>query len=138
MLGVGNLEKVFQTQPAIDFLFGTNAIKGLPTSGEALIDAIAWIVGQKIMVGVASGEYVVTSAVVSITLPVGVSSIDQVLYGDMAWAVNGNTLMKKGLKGLELCSSLCQLAMFCSDIQSLEASQKLESSTPSKPRDCVC
>jgi hypothetical protein len=101
-VGSGQLGKVFQTQPGIDFLFGTNAIKGLLTTGEALVDASAWIVGQKIMVGVASGEYVDSSAVVTITLPVNVSSVDQVLYGDSGWSVNANTLLKKGLKGVEV------------------------------------
>lgn len=101
-VGSGQLGKVFQKEPGIDFLFGTNAIKGLPTAGETLIDASAWIVGKKMMVGVASGQYVDSSAVISITLPASAASIDQVLYGDSGWSVTGNILSKTGLKGLEV------------------------------------
>jgi hypothetical protein len=98
----GQLGKVFQSQPGIEFLFGANAIKALPTAGEALVDASAWIVGKQMMVGVASGEYVDSSAVITITLPANASSIDHVLYGDSGWTVNGYTLSKMGLKGLEV------------------------------------
>jgi hypothetical protein len=101
-IGSGQLGKVFQTEPGINFLFGTNAINGLPTAGEALVDASAWIVGKQMMVGVASGEYVDSSAVISIMLPASASSIDQVLYGDSGWVITGNTLSKTGLKGLEV------------------------------------
>ena len=101
-LGSGQLGKVFQQEPGIDFLFGTNAIKGLAVAGEALIDASAWILGKKMMVGVASGQHVNSSAVVSITLPASASSVDQVLYGDSGWSVTGNTLSKAGIKGLEV------------------------------------
>jgi hypothetical protein len=101
-VGSGQLGKVFQTEPGINFLFGTDAIKGLPAFGEALVDASAWILGKQMMVGVASGEYVDSSAIVNITLPASVSSIDQVLYGDSGWAVTGTTLSKWGLKALEV------------------------------------
>jgi hypothetical protein len=101
-VGSGQLGQVFQTTPGIDFLFGANAIKALPTAGETLIDASAWIVGEKMMIGIASGQYVDSSAAISITLPESASSIDQVLYGDSGWTVSGNTLSKSGLKGLEI------------------------------------
>jgi hypothetical protein len=81
-VGIGQLGKVFQTEPGINFLFGTNAMKGLPTAGEVLIDASAWIVDKQMMVGIASGEYVDSSTVVSIKLPASASSVEQVLYGD--------------------------------------------------------
>jgi hypothetical protein len=57
-------------------------MKGLPTAGEVLIDASAWIVDKQMMVGIASGEYVDSSTVVSIKLPASASSVEQVLYGD--------------------------------------------------------
>lgn len=101
-VGSGQLGKVFQTGPGIHFLFGANAIKGLPTAGETLVDASAWIVGKKMMVGVASGQYVDSSTVISVTLPASASSIDQVLYGASDWTVSGNILSKDGLKGLEV------------------------------------
>jgi hypothetical protein len=101
-VGSGELGKVFQSQPGIDFLFGANAIKGLPVQGEALVDASAWIVGKQMLVGVVSGEYVDLSSVVVIMLPASASSVDEVLYGDSGWTVSGSVLSKTGLKGLEV------------------------------------
>ena len=98
----GELGKVFQTEPGRDFLFGANAIKKLSVVGEPLVDASAWIMGDKMMVGVASEEYIDFSSTISITLPAVASSIDEVLFGDSSWAVSGNTLTKSGLKGLEV------------------------------------
>ena len=101
-VGSGELGKVFQSAPGLDFLFGSNAIKGLSVYGEALVDASAWIVGQKMMVGVASGEYVDMSSVVTIVLPASAVSVDEVLYGNSGWTVSGKLLSKTGLKGLEV------------------------------------
>ena len=98
----GELGDAFKTEPARDFLFGANAIKGLEVTGEPLVDASAWIVGSQMMVGIASEEYVDFSSVVSITLPASAASIDEVLFGDSGWTVSGNTLSKSGLKGLEV------------------------------------
>ncbi len=101
-VGSGEFGKVFETEPAINFLFGTNAIKGLKVSGEALVDASGWIVGDQMMVGIASGEYVDSSATITITLPAGAASVNQTLYGTSGWAVSGKLLTKTGLKGLEV------------------------------------
>ncbi|KAG0647546.1 hypothetical protein D0Z07_6822 [Hyphodiscus hymeniophilus] len=98
----GELGKVFQTEPGLGFLFGTNAIKGLQVAGEPLVDASAWIVGEKMMVGIASEEYVDFSSTVSITLPVAASAINETLFGDSSWTVSGNKLSKAGLKALEV------------------------------------
>ncbi len=94
--GSGELGKVFQTQPAIDFLFGTNAIKGLPMSGEALIDASAWIVGQKIMVGGCERTICGYFGCGQYHFAIGFHSVDQIIYGNTTRTVNGSTLMKKG------------------------------------------
>ncbi|KAK0127287.1 hypothetical protein ONS96_006837 [Cadophora gregata f. sp. sojae] len=101
-VGSGELGKVFQSQTSMKFLFGTNAIKGLPVAGKPLVDASAWIVDGKMMVGVASGEYVDFSSTVTIMLPERATSIDAVLYGDSGWTVSGRMLSKTGLKSLEI------------------------------------
>lgn len=101
-VGSGELGKVFQSSTGMNFLFGTNAIKGLPVAGEPLVDASAWIVDGKMMVGVASGEYVDFSSTVTIMLPASAASIDTVLYGDSGWTVSGRMLSKTGLKALEI------------------------------------
>jgi hypothetical protein len=101
-VGAGALGKVFQTDTAKDLLFGTDVVKGLSVEGEALVDASAWVLGGKMLVGVASGQYEDDGAVVSISLPVGVDAVEQVLYGDSSWAVEGGKLVKSGLKGLEV------------------------------------
>jgi hypothetical protein len=103
--GSGNLGRVFQTAPARDFLLGANAIKGLPVEGISgsnigAVDASAWILGEQIMIGIAIGAYVDSDALVSITLPVEVSIIDKVLYGEPGWKADGNKLSKAGLNGL--------------------------------------
>ena len=94
--------KVFQTETAKDFLFGTDVVKNLPATGETLVDASAWVLGEKMLVGVVSGQYTDDGAVVSIELPVGVDAVEQVLYGDSSWAVEDGKLTKSGLKGLEV------------------------------------
>ncbi|KAH9219711.1 hypothetical protein DL95DRAFT_383907 [Leptodontidium sp. 2 PMI_412] len=101
-VGSGELGKVFQSQAGMGFLFGTNAIKGLPVVGEPLVDASAWIVDGKMMVGFASGEYVDYTSTVTIMLPASATSIDEVLYGDAGWTVSGKMLSKTGLKALEV------------------------------------
>jgi hypothetical protein len=97
----GKLGNVLKTQPALGFLFGSNAIKGLPVDGEPLVDASAWIVGSQMLVSVASEEYVDFDSDITITLPQAAISVDQVLYGGGSWTVSGNKLSKSGLKGLE-------------------------------------
>jgi hypothetical protein len=101
-VGSGALAKVFQADTAKDFLFGTDVIKGLKVEGEALVDASAWVMGGKMLVGVASGQYADSGAAVSVELPVSVSGVDQVLYGDSSWAVVDGKLTKSGMKGLEV------------------------------------
>lgn len=101
-VGSGQLGKVFQSAPAMAFIFGTNAIKGLPVQDESLVDASAWIVGKQMMIGVASGEYIDFSSQITITLPASAASVAEVLYGDSSWTVSGNKLTKSGLKGLEV------------------------------------
>jgi hypothetical protein len=101
-VGSGALGKIFQGETAKEFLFGTDVIKGLKVEGEALVDASAWILGGKMLVGVASGQYADLGASVSIELPVSVSGVDQVLYGDSTWTVANGKLTKSGMKGLEV------------------------------------
>jgi hypothetical protein len=101
-IGSGELGKIFQTTPGMDFIFGTNAIKKLKVVGEPLVDASAWILGNQMMVGVASEEYVDYSSTVTITLPKKAKAIDKVLYGDEGWTVKGMKLEKDGLKALEV------------------------------------
>ncbi|KAG4441424.1 hypothetical protein IFR05_003111 [Cadophora sp. M221] len=101
-VGSGDLGKVFQSTTGIGFLFGTNAIKGLPVVGEPLVDASAWIVDGKMMVGFASGEYIDFTSTVTIMLPASAASVDEMLYGDAGWTVSGRMLSKTGLKALEV------------------------------------
>ncbi|CZT07324.1 uncharacterized protein RCO7_07307 [Rhynchosporium graminicola] len=101
-VGSGEFGKVFQSKTGIHFLFGTHAIKGLPVSGESLVDASAWIVDGKMMVGIASKEHSDSSSSVTIMLPSSVASIDEVLYGSSGWSVSGRMLTKTGLKALEV------------------------------------
>lgn len=104
-VGSGALGRVFASQPAMGFLFGTNAVKGLEVIlGEVLVvDASAWIVGDQMMVGVASGEYTDFGDAVTIRLPVDARGVNATLYGEGGWmVVNGTSLMKMGLKGLEV------------------------------------
>ena len=100
-LGSGELGNVFKTEPARDFLFGANAIKNLLVEGEPLVDASAWIVGSKMMVGIANHEYVNFNSTITITLPETAAGIDRVLYGSLAWTVAGKILSKSGLEALE-------------------------------------
>ncbi|TVY81651.1 hypothetical protein LSUE1_G002813 [Lachnellula suecica] len=97
-VGSGEFGKVFQTETVKEFLFGTDVIKGLAVEGEALCLDI----GRQMLVGVASGQYVDSEATVSVQLPVAVSGIEQVLYGDSSWAVDNGKLTKSGMKGLEV------------------------------------
>ncbi|TVY40830.1 hypothetical protein LSUB1_G002719 [Lachnellula subtilissima] len=101
-VGAGDLGKVFQTEVVKEFLFGTHVVKGLKVGGEVLVDASAWVLGGKMLIGVASGRYTDESAVVSIELPGSVDAVEQVLYGDSSWAVEDGKLTKSGLKALEV------------------------------------
>lgn len=101
-VGSGEFGKVFRSKTGISFLFGTNAIKGLPVVGEPLVDASAWIVDGKMMVGVASGEYEDFTTTVTIMLPASAASVDAVLYGDSGWTVRGRMLSKTGLNALAI------------------------------------
>ncbi|ESZ94908.1 hypothetical protein SBOR_4700 [Sclerotinia borealis F-4128] len=98
-IGSGQLGKVLQSEPAIDFLFGTNTIKGL---GSGLLDISAWIVGHQMMVGIVNSEYNDSEDEVTIKLPGSVVSVDQTLYGNSSWIVRNGILSKSGLVGLEV------------------------------------
>ncbi|PQE16475.1 glycoside hydrolase subgroup catalytic core protein [Rutstroemia sp. NJR-2017a BBW] len=101
-VGSGELGKVFQSSPGLDFLFGAHAIKGLHVQGSNLVDASAWIVGEQMMIGIANGEYVSTSVQVTVNLPTSAASLNQTLYGTGGWTVNNGQLFKSGLSGLEV------------------------------------
>lgn len=101
-VGSGELGKVFQSEAVMGFLFGSDPIRGLRAVGEPLVDASAWVVGDRMMVGVASGEYVDFEGTISVMLPVAVGGIEAVLWGDESWTVNGRMLSKTGLKALEV------------------------------------
>ncbi|KAJ8071926.1 hypothetical protein OCU04_002230 [Sclerotinia nivalis] len=98
-VGSAALGKVLQTGPAIDFLFGTNTIKGL---GSGLLDVSAWIVGEQMMIGIVNGEYVDSKAEITIPLPGNVVLVNQTLYGDSNWSVSEGRLSKLGLSALEV------------------------------------
>jgi len=76
----GKFGNVFQTLPGRDYVFGTNAIKNLVFEGPEL-DASAWILNGKMMVGVAGSSYDDYDVTINITLPLAVNSVDKVLYG---------------------------------------------------------
>ncbi|KAF7916510.1 hypothetical protein EAE99_009692 [Botrytis elliptica] len=97
--GSADLGKVLQNSPALDFLFGTKAIKGL---GSGLLDVSAWIVGEQMMVGIVNGEYVESVDELSVTLPGNVVSLNQTLYGESGWTISDGKLSKSGLVGLEV------------------------------------
>lgn len=102
--GSGQLGKVFSTKPGMDFIFGTNAIKGLSTNAVT-IDASAWIVGNQMMVGFTNVVNETSSSVVTIRLPRDIRSIENILYGDTTsrqWTIKGNTISKVGLTALEV------------------------------------
>ncbi|KAI9640524.1 hypothetical protein NHQ30_011270 [Ciborinia camelliae] len=98
-IGSGDLGKVLQSEPAMSFLFGTNAIKGL---GSLLLDVSAWIVGEQMMVGIVNGEYVDSEDQVTISLPENIISLNQTLYGNSSWTINNGELSKLGFTGLEV------------------------------------
>jgi len=101
--GSATLGKALQVSPAIDFLFGTETIKGLDVTGETLIDASAWVLGSQILVGIINGQYGDSGDSVTIDLPQSVTSISRSVYGDSTgWAVDGSKLTKSRLKGLEV------------------------------------
>ncbi|RAL64199.1 hypothetical protein DID88_002091 [Monilinia fructigena] len=98
-VGSGVLGKVLQSEPAIDFLFGTNAIKGL---GSGQLDVSVWILEDQMMVGIVNGDYVDSNNETTINLPAYVMSINQSLYGGSNWAVSGGKVSNLGLRGLEV------------------------------------
>ncbi|QSZ31400.1 hypothetical protein DSL72_000965 [Monilinia vaccinii-corymbosi] len=96
--GSGELGKVLQSEPAIDFLFGTNVIKGL---GSGLLDVSAWIAGDQMMVGIVNEGYLDSGDEVTIEFPAHVTSLSRTLYGNSNWTVSGGKLSSMGLRGLE-------------------------------------
>ena len=78
----GNFGKIFQTSPGRDYIFGTNAIKNLVAEGAEL-DASAWILGEKMLVGIATTFDGYHDVTINITLPLIVESLGDVLYGNM-------------------------------------------------------
>jgi hypothetical protein len=101
----GALGKVLGTEEAMSFLFGTEPIQSLTVEGGSnLVDASAWVVGGKVMVGVANGLYFSSRAKVKIALPEGVEvkSVEKVLYGNEGWKVEDGKLVKVGLQPLEI------------------------------------
>ncbi|KAA8572094.1 hypothetical protein EYC84_002019 [Monilinia fructicola] len=97
--GSGVLGKVLQSAPAIDFLSGTNAIKG---GGTEHLDVSAWILEDRMMVGIVNGDYIDSKNEVTINLPAYVTSLNQTLYGGSNWTVSEGKVSKLGLKGLEI------------------------------------
>lgn len=98
-VGSGELGKVLQNEPAIDFLFGAETMRGL---GSGLLDVSAWILGDQMLVGVVNGGHVDIADQVTISLPRNVVSVNQVLFGDSSWKVQDGKLSKSGLSGLEV------------------------------------
>ena len=76
----GKFGKVFQTLPGLGFVFGTNSVKDLVVDGLE-VDASAWILDGKMMVGIASSSYESSDETFIIELPAIVDSVDVVFYG---------------------------------------------------------
>lgn len=106
----GELGKVFQGETALGFLFNAHAIKGLPVVGGLAADASAWIVGPRMMVGFASAGPLDFRGTVEIVLPVSAAGVEEVLFGEEGWVVNGRTLSKTGVGALEVGVLVLNLA----------------------------
>ncbi|RDL34400.1 Uncharacterized protein BP5553_07528 [Venustampulla echinocandica] len=104
-VGSGALGKVFQEELAIGFLLGADPIKGLNVEGggQEMADASAWVVGERVLVGVANGKHEDSETTVSVSMPrdMNVSSV-KVLYGEMGWRVDDGKLVKRGMRRLEV------------------------------------
>ncbi|KAG9237176.1 hypothetical protein BJ875DRAFT_172402 [Amylocarpus encephaloides] len=99
----GALGRVLSSEPALGFLLGTEPVRGLSVEG-VMLDVSAWVLGEKVLVGVVNGVYVDVRAPAKISMPEGVSvsGVDQVLCGDEGWNIEDGKLVKSGFKGLEV------------------------------------
>ncbi|TAQ88246.1 hypothetical protein B7494_g3413 [Chlorociboria aeruginascens] len=98
----GKLGELFKSEIIMEFVFGSNAMKGLQVEGTKSIDASAWIVGDKMMVGIVNTQYSDLNGTITIALPSIPFSIDNILFGDSGWILKESKLEKKGIKGLEV------------------------------------
>ncbi|ORY08062.1 hypothetical protein BCR34DRAFT_489013 [Clohesyomyces aquaticus] len=101
---VSELAGVFASEEIAGFLLGTEGVR-LSTSGngaEGLLDATAWVKGGRTLVSVVYVGYEGLEGAVEVRIPLGLGSVEKVVWGAGGWHVGNGTINKKGLRGLEV------------------------------------
>ncbi|KAH8653165.1 hypothetical protein BGZ60DRAFT_419646 [Tricladium varicosporioides] len=114
--GAGILGSILQHHPAIDFIFGTDPVRGLKVEGGNA-DASSWVLEtatkeKEMMVGIANSDYADSNTTIKFQIPVVARyvTIEKVLYGSTEWRIEGGKLLKTGMKGLEISLVLLKLS----------------------------
>ncbi|TQS38106.1 hypothetical protein Golomagni_01396 [Golovinomyces magnicellulatus] len=85
------------------FIFGTTTVQKLHVTGHGQIDVSAWVLGDRMMVGLASMLSVDTYGDIKISLPTRtVTGILRLVYGDSLFWLKDNALYTQGMRGYQV------------------------------------
>lgn len=106
----GQMGAVITKEPVLSFLVGAQPTK-ITVKGQPLLDVAYWVVGDQMMVSVASAKYTAITKALKITLPMVVVSIVSVPWGStIVWALpTTTTLSVKGFAALDTSMIILQL-----------------------------
>ncbi|RKF58775.1 putative glycoside hydrolase subgroup catalytic core protein [Golovinomyces cichoracearum] len=86
-----------------NFIFGTMAVQKLHITGYDQIDVSAWVLGDRMMVGLASMSSVDIHGNIEISLPTRTAKgIARFVYGDSLFQLKDNFLYTQGMRGYEV------------------------------------
>ncbi|KAE9976952.1 hypothetical protein EG328_002345, partial [Venturia inaequalis] len=112
VLAVTNrLATVLTTDTVANFLLGAPLVRKLDVVGATRVDAAAWVGTSSMLLSVVNLNYGNLQGKIVVTLPAGarVKNVNNTLWGDVKWAVNGTKLETDGLLGLEVSLVILEL-----------------------------
>lgn len=95
------LAKVLTRDDVAGLVLGAE-VQAVEVAGQKRVDAAIWTVGNKTLLSVVNLKYEGSEESVRLTLPVAVKGVRETLWGNGTWVVNGSTVTKNGLSGLEV------------------------------------
>jgi hypothetical protein len=104
------LSKVLGSAVVGSFLLNSFWEGGLAVEGSKRVDVSAWTVGSQMLLSVVNLKYESTAGLVTVQLPAKATSVSSVLWGNGNWTVDGATISKNVLTGLEVDLLILEIA----------------------------
>lgn len=94
------LAGVLTSGEVTEFLLSSPLTQTLEVKGASRVDAAAWIGGETMLLSIVNLNYGNLKGNISVSLPAGVNSISEMLWGHIEWTAEGSVVSTLGMPGL--------------------------------------